>query len=730
MNQSSDSLESIVDNIIADGVIDKDEYEHLVQQIYKDRFVDEFELDQLKRISRMKQEGKLKIYSESKYIPPKEKLHMGRIFLIALLVLIIVISSYSLLRSINLPQLRESIKIVVIGPFFGENADQGRVILEAVQLAVIEKNALGGIGENQIEVIRIDNHDQVEADTKLLEILANIPRVQLIIGQQSQASALIGQERKIPMITPTATLTSTAQDNHWYFHTGIDNKLQAEFAAVYISNIFEFKTVTIVHDADPSSRDLATRFQNRWENHLILETQNVWSFDSTAENVFDDLESIAAQLDLVKNPGIIFIAAGPEVSAKLLQIIKEVGITSPVVGGDSMVTSKFLRAVKAITGQYNLDFYLNGVYAMTDFTPEIASKKVDEFYNLFHNAYKKHPSLKHAAYYDSVSLGLEAMEFAHSKGGNLSKKRVLIRDYLSNINKISKSYVGATGPLYFDQHGGANRPIYMVTYNEEKILPSMVQLKPMDDLNLIPQLKQALLNKQVFIDVPYDYKVIKLYKKINVVYTGIELLEVKNFDPIHRTYDLKFNIWFRFYGDAPVYDITFLNVTEALSQKKIVEKVQTPIQTYRRYYVEGKFRADYNFNPLKPLQHDIGISFRHKKFTKDEMIFIPDFLGMQSTDESSLTERLNGSNAFSLLRRKNWELKEAGFYQDVLSVSSFGHPTQLGTRGSFLNYSRFNLKLTIQKKGFTIQKYLPYAVAYFFLWGSLIFFGIYQILVL
>lgn len=52
-------IKDLVDRIIADGTITSKEHEELLQQMYKDKVVDEEESDELARIFKLIKEGKV-----------------------------------------------------------------------------------------------------------------------------------------------------------------------------------------------------------------------------------------------------------------------------------------------------------------------------------------------------------------------------------------------------------------------------------------------------------------------------------------------------------------------------------------------------------------------------------------------------------------------------------------------------------------------------------------------
>ena len=150
-----------------------------------------------------------------------------------------------------------TLKIGVIGPFTGASADFGVPMLNGIQLAVDEINAVGGYLGRQLEMVRKD--DQANADVGLKmsqELVAD--KVTATIGFCNTGVAAKSletyQNAKIPLIIPCATGTPlTARfpaPDSYIFRTSAKDSIQAPFV---VADIVKrgWDKVAIFADATP-----------------------------------------------------------------------------------------------------------------------------------------------------------------------------------------------------------------------------------------------------------------------------------------------------------------------------------------------------------------------------------------------------------------------------------------------------------------------------------------------
>ncbi|MDM8569342.1 mechanosensitive ion channel [Thiotrichales bacterium HSG1] len=217
-------------------------------------------------------------------------------------------------------------------------------------------------------------------------------------------------------------------------------------------------------------------------------------------------------------------------------------------------------------------------------------------------------------------------------------------------------------------------------------------------VNQISDLPEEIKNERiVLIGDKYMYKT-------NVVYVGIELNEISELDTSNLTYTLDFYLWFRFQGDLNTKNIEFLNAVEPIQlENPIVEQLGD--QTNHLYHVQGKFKSQFFTDYYAYQQYELGMSFRHNDLTNNNLIYVTDILGMGITRQSLLNKMQQGQ---ILAMANAWEITNIHFFQDNVHKSSLGSLKYLNTLDQQVEFSKFNISLTIKNNQFTLRGRLPF----------------------
>ncbi len=129
-----------------------------------------------------------------------------------------------------------TLKIGVIGPFSGASADFGVPMLNGIQLAVDEINAVGGYSGRKLEIVKKDDEAKPDVGLKLSnELVAE--KVIATIGFCNTGVAAksldVFQTNKLPLIIPCSTGTPlTAKfpaEESYIFRTSAKDAIQAPF---------------------------------------------------------------------------------------------------------------------------------------------------------------------------------------------------------------------------------------------------------------------------------------------------------------------------------------------------------------------------------------------------------------------------------------------------------------------------------------------------------------------
>jgi branched-chain amino acid transport system substrate-binding protein len=165
-------------------------------------------------------------------------------------------------------------------------------------------------------------------------------------------------------------------------------------------------------------------------------------------------QDFSAQLTTVisLNPDVIFVPGNYTESALVMKQARELGLTVPVLGGDTWETPEFIDVGKE---------RVEGAVFSTFFATEYAANPVAEtFLKEYRARYNKEPASVTALGYDGYLLALDAIKRAGSTDP------VKIRDAIAKTS----GFVGAAGTVTLDANGDATKSAFIKTVQNGKFV--------------------------------------------------------------------------------------------------------------------------------------------------------------------------------------------------------------------------------------------------------------------
>jgi branched-chain amino acid transport system substrate-binding protein len=329
----------------------------------------------------------------------------------------------------------ETIKIGVFGPFSGDAAATGTAEKEAVDLAIKDKNAAGGIRGKQIEAVYTDDAGKPEEAVSVAKRLTARDNVSIMIGSISSpaslaASQVAAQSQTAQIVVAGTAQKITTQGNKWVFRSPVpDTKLAGDLA-------------TFIHEKFPNVKKIAFLYVNDDFGRGGFETFKAggqkYGFEIVTEERYarGDLD-FTAQLGRIKaSPAQVLVewsryAEGALVAKQFVQM----NMTMPRFGCDGVALPKYIE----LGGDA-----VNGVFYMTHYSSATTANipAAQTFITKIKTAYGKVADAYHAEAYDAITMALLAIE----KAG--SEDRGAIRDALSKV-----SFDSVRGPFKFDEKG-------------------------------------------------------------------------------------------------------------------------------------------------------------------------------------------------------------------------------------------------------------------------------------
>ncbi|MBF0451324.1 MAG: ABC transporter substrate-binding protein [Candidatus Magnetomorum sp.] len=625
----------------------------------------------------------------------------------------------------------ESLNIAMVGPISGSGAIKGRSVLKGINLYLDELNQNGGIdGKPVVLTVFDDQNDKEQALEKANEIVKQNKAIAVLGHWYSSCSINAGtvyKEHGIPAITPGATNIKVT-DSEWYFRALFNDRSQGRFLANYAKKVLGHDTAAIIYEDLAYGSYLADIFE-KTAKEIGMKIIFKEEFQTKSATLDQSLEQIVKRLHHKKRRQkkwkncIIFMSTHADEGIKLVKYMRDMKFENPIIVPDSLASKQFSQGFdmypeeKASPG-----FYTDGIYATSPLIFDTANEKAQLFKNTYREKYNEEPDWISAFGYDTAMVVCEAIQKAGISGTSdtLKEDRQKVRDYMASLTNPNEAIVGVTGFNYFDDKGDCPKPISIGVYKFQNSISALTQLKTVPNVNEVTNLDSALKTGRVLqVDTHYMYKT-------NVVYTGIEVLELSELDMHKLTFRMDFYLWFRFKGDIQPENIVFSNIITPIRLKKPVsEKVIDGIR-YRAYRISALFKADFLPGSFAFRQHVIGVSFRHREMTRNNLIYVIDVLGMGLTNSQSLTEKVLQAKVLS--PTLNWSINNVWFFQDIESKTALGSPEYLDPSGGSLKYSRFNLGIRIKKSEFSLRGIIPRAIVYEVMFVSIAFLVIFAVI--
>lgn len=331
----------------------------------------------------------------------------------------------------------DTIKIGVFEPLTGANAGAGQLEVEGLKLAnELYPEVLGKKVELVIADTKSDKVEAANAASRLIEK----DKVPAMIGcwssSQSMAAGDVAKKAKIPVVGTACTNPLVTKGNEYYFRVCFIDPFQGTVMADYAFNKLKAKKAAIIQEvSNDYAVGLAKFFTDAFKN-LTGDSQSIIALANY--NTGD--QDFSAQLTDIKskNPDVIFAPGNFTEAALVIKQARQLGITCPIIGGDSFETPEFLKVGgDAVEGSVFSTFF-------------DAEKPLTKETEKFLAEYKKKNGDKEPAAitvlaYDAYILLLDSIK---RTGSTDSEK---IREELAK----TKDFQGAAGVINFDEDRNA-----------------------------------------------------------------------------------------------------------------------------------------------------------------------------------------------------------------------------------------------------------------------------------
>lgn len=298
----------------------------------------------------------------------------------------------------------DTIKIGTIQPLSGEIAVYGEQTANAMQLAVDEVNAAGGILGKQVELIVEDDEANPPKTKDAFSKLVDKDKVVGILGALTSNSSLAiapdAQAQKIPMITSSSTNEKVTEFGDYVFRTCFIDPFQGAVNAKFAIETLGITKASILFD---NTNDYSKGLAENFEIIFVEMGGEIISKESYAKGDKD----FNAQLTTIKGgmPEVLFI---PDYYSTVSLIAKQVraqGMEDVIMMGGDGWDEIVNNAGEEVVGS----FYSN------HYSPESDDPDVKAFVAKYKEKYNDvTPNALAALGYDAAMVMMQAIEAAGS----------------------------------------------------------------------------------------------------------------------------------------------------------------------------------------------------------------------------------------------------------------------------------------------------------------------------
>lgn len=342
------------------------------------------------------------------------------------------------------------IKIGVLQPLTGANAAGGQLELDGIKLAnKLYPEVLG----KKVELVVVDNKsDKVESASAAARLVEK-EKVTAIIGSScsslSMAAGEIIKNAQIPTVAATASSPLVTQGNDFYFRVCFIDPVQGTAMANYAFNKLNARKVAIIQEV---SNDYAVGLAKYFSDSFTKLTGDKGSIIAKANYNTGD-QDFTAQLTNIKakNPDVIFAPGNFTESALLIKQARQLGITAPILGGDTWENPELIKVGGSAVEGATLTTFFSSEKPLT--------KETEKFLAEYKKQYgAEEPTAYTALAYDAYLLLIDGLK----RTGEVDS--VKLRDELLK----TKDFQGASGVLNFDKNRNAIKDVVIKQVKDGK----------------------------------------------------------------------------------------------------------------------------------------------------------------------------------------------------------------------------------------------------------------------
>lgn len=612
----------------------------------------------------------------------------------------------------------DSYHIAFVGPLSGPDALDGQEQLWAIQMALDDANAEGGIDDIPVTVHAFDDRDDPEVAKQLAADIVADPRVLLVIGHKtseaSLAAAPIYREAGLPAISASATADAVTENTPWYFRSIFTNSQQGALIANYARYALGYERASVIATDSVYESTLASAFVDTFAEEGTIVRQ--WTIDT--QDVAGSVATIVSDMQATPEPGVVILALRPNEARELIVAMRRAEIDAPLIGGESIGFYDFPSLfANEPEEEEQPGFFTNGMYVASPLIYDSLGGNALTFAERVRATYDVWPRWYGAKAHDAATLALTALQHASAEDVDpidVSAARRSVQEGLAAINSLESAVPGLSGPLYFDASNSVPQSLSFGLFERGALHSAPLQYRAVSEGAV--DLAQDRAEGLVF-DIGGQP-----FRQYRVAYIGIDLNEVTNLNLANQTFQADFFLWFRYQGDDTIEDVFFPNsTTPSASLPDPIDRREIGDNRFTMYRIDGTFTDPLNFANYPWDTHTLTINMQSTTLSQNDIVYVPDLATLQESQEERQHSGANIDQPFN--RIANWIVQGVYFLQDSATVRSTTPDAETGAPG-YSQVSTYQVRIDYARdvRAFLIKNMLPLAllalVTYFSIYFS------------
>lgn len=348
------------------------------------------------------------------------------------------------------------IKLGATIPLTGDLAAWGNREKNGILLALEEVNATR-TPANRFNVIIEDTKSQPAGGVTALNKLISVDKVKFFIGDVSSGIALamapIAESNHVVMLSPGASNPALTSAGDYIFRNWPSDVYDGAALAYAAKNVLKANKALVFYEDNTYSEGLADAFKQKAAKIglQIVGSERVAAKDKSYRTVLEKYRNSDAD--------IVFVAAHPEMSARIFIQMKEVGLKQKELGCVAIEGPEFVKAYPDVTNIYFTTIPLDAAH----------NSVFKAFSAKYREKYGEDPDVEAAHAYDAMKMFAAVIPDASTTADQAK----------AGLYQM-KNFHGATGIMSFDSNGDVIKPLALMRYDHGKA--KLVKILPADKL--------------------------------------------------------------------------------------------------------------------------------------------------------------------------------------------------------------------------------------------------------